>query len=170
MKKMKKIKQQPKESFVETNHIVLPSHANALGTIFGGVVMSWIDIVAAISAQRHAKQICVTASVDALHFLSPIHVGDTVTLRAQVVYTGRTSMIVEVEVTRQNPTQPTPQICVTSHLSMVSVNKSGKPVPVPELDLVTPHDKRAYKIAAERRKFLLNSLKAMQETPRNSKT
>ena len=74
-------------STVETHQIVLPSHTNAIGTIFGGTVMSWIDIAAAICAQKHAGQICVTASVDALHFLNPVRLGDMVRLVAKVVYT-----------------------------------------------------------------------------------
>src|SRR5437868_8054675 len=105
------------DSFVETNEIVLPSHANALGTIFGGVLMSWIDITAAICAQRHSGRIAVTASVDMLKFLVPAHVGDTVTLKAKVVYTGNTSMMVAVDVVAENPLEGIKRRCVTAHLS-----------------------------------------------------
>ncbi len=149
----------PKQSFVETNHLVLPSHTNALGTLFGGILMSWIDIAAAISAQRHSGAICVTAGVDALHFLAPIFVGDAVTLKAKVVYTGKTSMIVEVMVTRSKAGSPEPTHCVTSTLSLVALNRSRKPTPVAPLLLTTHEEKRSYRLAAERRNFLLGRLR-----------
>lgn len=158
------------QSYVETNHIVLPSHANALNTMFGGVLMSWIDVAAAISAQRHAERICVTASVDALHFLAPVYVGDTVTLKAQVVYTGKTSMIVSVEVSRKNPRKGEEEPCVTAHLSMVAVNEKRRPIKVPQLKLVTAQEKRAFRLAAERRNFLLARLHDMQTKPKSSKS
>ena len=153
-------KKKPSESQVETNHLVLPSHANALGTIFGGVLMSWIDIAAAISAQRHSGRISVTAGVDALYFLAPVNVGDAVCLKARVVYTGRTSMITAVEVTSENLKAPGQrQRCVTAFLSMVAVDDNKKPTPVPELILESAEDKAAFTEAAERRQFLLSRLK-----------
>ena len=82
--------------------LVLPSHANALGTIFGGVVMGWIDIAAAIAAQRYSRTQVVTVSIDYLHFINPIKVGYTVNIKAQISYVGRTSMEVEVDVEAEN--------------------------------------------------------------------
>jgi acyl-CoA hydrolase len=160
-----KIKSKPaRESFVETNEIVLPSHANALGTIFGGILMSWIDIAAAISAQRYSERICVTAGVDALHFLAPVHVGDTVNLKAKVVHTGTTSMIVFVEVNSENPLTGIKRQCVKAHVSMVALNEERRPTAIPPLRLSTLAEKRAFQIAAERRKFLLRELKGRRGT------
>ena len=82
----------PSASSVEMNELMLPQHANALGTAFGGVIMSWIDICAAMAAQRHARCIVVTASMDSIDFLAPISVGDVVNLQAMVNYVGRTSI------------------------------------------------------------------------------
>lgn len=147
------------QSTVETNHIVLPSHANALGTIFGGVLMSWIDIAAAICAQRHSGSIAVTASVDALYFLGPAKVGDTVTLKARVIHTGTTSMVVSVDVVAENPITEKHQRCVEAHLSFVALNQKHKPTPVPPLLLETKEDKRLFDRAAKRRKILLQQLK-----------
>ena len=65
----------PKESQVEMTEIVLPQHTNSLGTIFGGVILSWTDIAAAIAAQKHCQKMVVTASFDAMNFLAPIHLG-----------------------------------------------------------------------------------------------
>ncbi|MDB5037253.1 MAG: Acyl-CoA hydrolase [Bacteriovoracaceae bacterium] len=149
----------PQESYVETNHLVLPSHANALGTIFGGVVMSWIDIAAAISAQRYSKRVSVTASVDALHFIAPMLVGDSVNIKAKVVFTGRTSMIVFVEVTSEKILTGEKKQCVTAHLSMVALDLKKEPAPVPKLLLTTKAEKEAFSRAAERRAFLLSQLK-----------
>lgn len=145
----------PEESFVETNHLVLPSHANALETIFGGVIMSWIDIIAAISAQRHSGCVCVTASVDRLHFLSPVLVGDAVTLKAHVVHTGRTSMTIKVIVVAKALTENSPRECVRSYLTFIALDDKRKPTAVPALDVVTPEDKKEFHKAAERRKVLL---------------
>ncbi|HNJ03438.1 MAG TPA: hotdog domain-containing protein, partial [Leptospiraceae bacterium] len=74
----------------------MPDHANHYGTLFGGTLMGWIDMVAVMVAQRHCGREAVTASVDRLNFLSPISVGDHVLLRASVNYTGRTSMEIGV--------------------------------------------------------------------------
>src|SRR5271156_5930299 len=81
---------------VVMTELVLPSHTNALGTIFGGVVMGWIDIAGAIAAQRYARSPVVTVSIDHLHFIVPIRIGYTVKVQARVTYAGKTSMEVEV--------------------------------------------------------------------------
>ena len=85
-------------SRAETTHLVLPGQANALGSIFGGVVMQWIDEIAAVAALRHANGAAVTAAVDALHFLAPIHIGDLVVMRAQVNAVSRSSIEIGVRV------------------------------------------------------------------------
>ena len=81
----------PLLSAVTMTELVLPSDTNALGSIFGGKVMSWIDIAAAISASRHSRRVVVTASIDALHFIAPIKLGHFVHIRAMVNFAGRTS-------------------------------------------------------------------------------
>ncbi|MCC7343892.1 MAG: acyl-CoA thioesterase, partial [Deltaproteobacteria bacterium] len=79
-------------SSAEFTHLVLPSDTNALGTIFGGRIMEWTDIAAAVVASRHCRKVAVTASMDALHFISPIRLGDIVILKAAVNFTATTSM------------------------------------------------------------------------------
>src|SRR6185436_10702658 len=91
-----------KHSQSEGLHLVLPSDANALGTIFGGRIMEWIDLIGAITASRHAGRICVTASMDELHFISPVRVGDTVIVKASVNYAHKTSLEVGVRVESEN--------------------------------------------------------------------
>src|SRR4051812_15000028 len=91
------------QSVVQMTELVLPSHTNALNTIFGGVIVSWVDIAAAIVAQRHASQPVVTASIDALNFVAPVYVGWVVNLKASVNYAGKTSMEIGVRVDAENP-------------------------------------------------------------------
>lgn len=147
--------QSVEDSMVESCHIVLPSHANAVGSIFGGTVMSWIDVVAAICAQRHSQKICVTASVDALNFLHPIKVGDTVVLKARMVYTGRTSMMVYVIVSASDLKGGKCDNCVDAYLTFVAIGEDGKPEAIPSLKLETKSQKEEFAAAAERRKRLL---------------
>src|SRR5579862_7791001 len=93
----------PSLSRCEMTELVLPGDANSLGTIFGGKVMQWVDIAAAVAAMRHAGMQVVTASIDALHFLTPIRVGEVVVLRAQVNEVFRSSMEVGVRVEAEDP-------------------------------------------------------------------
>ena len=93
----------PAASRVEMTEIVLPGDTNALGTIFGGKVMQWIDIAASVAGMRHSGGNVVTASIDGLTFLTPIHLGEVVLLKAQVNFAGRTSMEIGVRVEAENP-------------------------------------------------------------------
>src|SRR3954468_14555603 len=88
----------PRASRVETANVVLPGLTNVHGTIFGGILMQWIDIAAAIAASRHCRQPVVTASMDRLHFLQPVRLGAVVIVQAQVNFVARTSMEVGVRV------------------------------------------------------------------------
>src|SRR5574337_213410 len=93
----------PQDSQVQMSQLLLPGGANSLGAAFGGTVTSWIDIAGAIAAQRHCRQIVVTASMDELHFHAPIKVGWTVNLKARVLAAFRTSVEVGVTVFSENP-------------------------------------------------------------------
>src|SRR6185312_1113995 len=90
-------------SKVVMTELVLPSHTNALGTIFGGVIMSWIDIAAAIASQRHSGREVVTASLDTLSFIAPVKKGWVVNLKASVNFVSRTSMEIGVRVEAEDP-------------------------------------------------------------------
>ncbi|MFW6198036.1 MAG: acyl-CoA thioesterase, partial [Myxococcota bacterium] len=83
-------------SFTEMSQIVLPQHTNAIGSAFGGSIMSWIDICGAITAKRHCGRVAVTAFVDDLAFLAPIRLGDVVRLTSRVNATFNTSLEVSV--------------------------------------------------------------------------
>ena len=131
--------------------LVLPGHTNALGTIFGGQVMSWIDIAAAIAAGRHARKVVVTASIDALHFVAPIKVGHVVHIRAMVNFAARTSMEVGVRVDSENPVTGEAHHTAKAYLTFVALDEHGKPTPVPPLLAETPDEKRRQEQARIRR-------------------
>ncbi|MGH7271673.1 MAG: acyl-CoA thioesterase, partial [Polyangiaceae bacterium] len=89
-------------SITEMTEYVLPQHANLYLTVFGGQIMAWVDLCAAVCAQRHSGRLCVTASVDGLLFKQPVRVGQVVQLRAHVTATFRTSMEIAVSVTGED--------------------------------------------------------------------
>lgn len=153
----------PKESAVETRYLIMPHHANPQGTVFGGVIMSWIDIVAGMAAQRHAGCDVVTAGIDSLTFKEPICIGEHVTLRASVNYVSRSSMEVGVRVTRENPYDGKQTIATTAHLTFVALDKNKKPTPVPPILPETPEEKKRYKNAELRVKSRKELLKKMQQ-------
>jgi acyl-CoA hydrolase len=144
------------DSSVEVTHIVLPSDANALGTIFGGKLMSWVDLAASITASRHSRQICVTASMDDLDFVCPIHVGDIVVLKASVNYVGKTSIEVGVCVETEDPLSGRRTHAATSYLTFVAIDKNRRPIKVPPLKLETEDEKRRYEKARVRRERRLS--------------
>ena len=143
------------ESYSEMTEIVLPSHTNPLGTAFGGQVMAWIDICAGVAAQRHARQVVVTASMDDLHFRAPIYKGEFVVLKAQVNRSFHTSMEVGVRVEAENPMTGERRHCSSAYLTFVALDADGNRVPIPPLVPETSDEKRRYEEAAERRRYRL---------------
>lgn len=146
----------PSESQVEMNHIVLPGEANSLGAAFGGHVMSWIDMTAAIAAQRHCRMISVTASMDELHFHAPIRVGWVAVLHARVLATFKTSMEVGVTVHAENPRTGEKNLTTSALLTFVALDDEGRRAPVPPLLLSTPEEKAAEVAAHARRNVRLS--------------
>jgi acyl-CoA hydrolase len=141
----------PRESAVTMTEIVLPSDANALGTIFGGKIMSWIDIAGAIAAGRHARRVVVTASIDALHFVAPVKVGHVVHIRAMVNFASRTSMEVGVRVDSENLISGELTHTSTAYTTFVALDDHGRPTPVPPVLPETPEEKRRFEEAQKRR-------------------
>lgn len=123
------------ESRTEMTEYVLPQHANALGNVFGGQIMAWVDLCAAITAQRHSGRIAVTAFVDDLKFEQPVKVGEVVRLRAQLTATFRTSMEIEVIVEGEDSRTGRRWPCVSASLTFVAIDDAGKPTPIAPLAL-----------------------------------
>lgn len=131
--------------------LVLPQHTNALGGIFGGVVMSWVDIAAAIAATRHSGRVCVTASIDELHFLRPIRKGFIVNIEAVVTFVHLTSCEVKVEVSAENPISRERFHTARAFLTFVSLDDTGRPCPMAPLITQSPEEKALQRDATKRR-------------------
>jgi acyl-CoA hydrolase len=134
---------------------VLPQHANIGGTVFGGQIMAWVDLCAAICAQRHAGRPCVTAFVDDLLFKRPVLVGQVVRLRAQLVATFRTSMEIDVSVSGEDTLTGEMWPTVECRIVFVAVDEARKPTPVPPVVLETPADEAGQTAAEGRRRARL---------------
>jgi acyl-CoA hydrolase len=137
----------PSESAVTTRYLVMPGQANPYGTAFGGAIVAWIDMVAAMAGQRHTGKEVVTASIDSIVFKEPIYVGDQVVLNASVNYVGRTSMEVGVQVSREDPIAREKVVATTAHLTMVALGKDKKPVTIPPIAPETEEEKRRFENA-----------------------
>ena len=140
----------PADSAVETRYLVMPGHANAFGTAFGGAIMSWVDMVAAMAAQKHCGSQVVTAGIDSVAFEAPVHVGDQVTLLACVNYVSKTSMEVGVKVIGENPVTGQCVITTRAFLTFVSIDDEHRPVAAPELTPKTDDEHRRWNNAALR--------------------
>jgi len=136
----------------ETSELMMPQNANVLGHVFGGVILGMMDKTAAISAFRHARSACVTASIDRVDFREPIHVGDLVIMRASVNFAGRTSMEVGVRVEAEDLITGRLRHTNSAYLTFVAVDRNGRPVEVPQLVPETPDQRRRFAAAQERRR------------------
>lgn len=150
-------------SEVIMTEMVLPQHTNSFGSVFGGQVMAWIDICAAIAAQRHSHKPTVTASVDALQFIQPVFKGWVINLKASVNYAGRTSMEVGVRVDAENPTTGERFHTASAYLTFVALGSDHRPTEIPPVKPETPEQIRRFKQAEIRRKHRL-SLRAQTKS------
>jgi acyl-CoA hydrolase len=142
-------------SVTDMTEYVLPQHANVFGTVFGGQIMAWVDLCAAICAQRHAGRPCVTVFVDDLLFKRPVRVGQVVRLRAQVRATFRTSMEIEVSVSGEDTTTGEYWPTVECLATFVAMSDELQPTPIPPLLLESAADVAAHAAAEERRQSRL---------------
>ncbi len=140
------------ESYVEMTEFVLPNDANALGTAFGGKIMQWIDIAASISSMRHSRSLVVTAKMGQLDFLTPVKVGQIVSLQGRVIAVGNTSMEVQVKIFSEDPITGECQHTGTAALTYVAIDKEGNKVRVPRLKAETDEEKKLLQIGMERLK------------------
>ncbi|MGE0614345.1 MAG: acyl-CoA thioesterase [Bacteriovoracia bacterium] len=149
--KSKLLPRTPSESSVIMTELVLPSHANVLGSIFGGTIMAWIDIAAAIAAGKHARSTVVTASIDALHFIAPVRLGQVVHIHATVNRAFRTSMEVGVRVDAEDQITGEVTHTVTAYTTFVALDENRKPREVPPLEPQSPEEIRRYEEALKRK-------------------
>lgn len=142
-------------STVTMTQLVLPTHTNSLDSVFGGIMMSWIDIAAAVAAQRHSQKEVVTASIDDLHFVAPVYKGWVVNLKASVNFVAKTSMEVGVRVDAENPRTGETFHTASAYLTFVALDSMKKPTSVVPLICESVDEKRRFKEAEVRRKLRL---------------
>lgn len=122
-----------RDSRVSLSRVMLPTDANPRGNVQGGVIMKLVDEAGAIAAVRHSRCSVVTVAVDSMTFLSPIYVGNLVTLTASLSYVGRTSMEVEVQVEAENPLTGETTHTNSAYVVYVALDENGRPCEVPAL-------------------------------------
>ncbi len=142
-----------RESQSEMVDLVLPNDANPLNALLGGRLMHWIDLAAALAAHRHSRNYVVTAAIDHLDFLTPVHVGDLVILRSSVNRAFHTSMEVGVKVLVENYIAGTHSQVSSAYLTFVAVDRYGRRLPVPQVIPETEEQKRRYEDAGRRREL-----------------
>jgi acyl-CoA hydrolase len=141
------------ESQSERSEIVFPADSNALGNLFGGRLMQYIDLVGAMAASRHARAITVTASMDHLDFVAPVHVGDLLILKASVNRAFKTSMEVGVKVMVEDVRAQKLRHVSSAYLTYVAVDREGRGVAVPQVIAETEHQRRRFEDAGRRREM-----------------
>ncbi|CAB1246271.1 MAG: acyl-CoA thioesterase [Oscillospiraceae bacterium] len=137
------------ESAVVQTQIVLSSHINGAGRLFGGQLVEWIDVVAGVVARRHSHCNTTTASIDNLQFKEAVHINDTVLLFGKITYVGRTSMEVQVD-SYVEELDGSRKLVNTAHFVMVALDKDEHPTMVPSLIVETDEEKAAWKSGEKR--------------------
>jgi acyl-CoA hydrolase len=132
----------PDESKAETTVLMMPSDANPMGNVFGGVILKQVDLIAGIVAKRHVGHPnVVTATIDRMTFLKPVFIGNALVLSARINYVRRSSMEVEVTVESEDYDKGTRVRTATAFVTLVALDKHGKATEVPPLLLETEEDK-----------------------------
>lgn len=139
------------DSQSEMTELVLPNDTNTLGNLLGGRLMHFIDLVGAMAAYRHARAHVVTASMEHIDFIAPVHVGDLVILKASVNRAFQTSMDVGVKAWVENAIAGTRRHVASAYLTFVAVDENGRRLPVPPLLASSPEELRRHKDAGRRR-------------------
>jgi acyl-CoA hydrolase len=143
------------ESISEYSELALPNDANGHGNLLGGRVMHLVDLAGAMAAMRHARKPVVTASVDSLHFLHPVHISELMILRSSVNRVFRTSMEVGVKVETENLMTGRRVHTCSAYLTFVALGEDKKATPIPQAIPESEEEKRRYREAGERREYRL---------------
>ncbi len=144
-----------RESMCEYSEFALPNDANGFGNLLGGKVMHLVDLAGAMAAMRHARMPVVTASIDHMNFLHPVHIGQLLLLRASVNRVFRTSMEVGVKVFVEDMLTGDTRHTSSAYLTFVALDAQGNSVPVPAVIPETEDEKRRFQEAERRRQYRL---------------
>ena len=153
------MKKYVKDSYVIMHELILPNDTNNLDTVFGGKVMQYMDLCAAMSAYKFARTAVVTASVDRLDFLAPARVGDMLILKSSVNYSHNSSMEVGVHIDAENVKTGKRRHTASAYLTFVSLDSNGKPQKVNDIIAESDDEKRRYNEGKERHLERIQRLK-----------
>jgi acyl-CoA hydrolase len=147
--------------------MVLPQHANVHGSVLGGTVMHWVDLAAALVANRHSRRPVVTAAFDEMAFLAPIQIGQVALLHARLTLVDRSSMEIRVDVQSEDTLTGERRKTSTAFVTFVALDPvTRRPTPVPPLLLESEEDKAEHACAVERRRLRLERRRARSEQER----
>ncbi|MCL4449982.1 MAG: acyl-CoA thioesterase [Candidatus Thermoplasmatota archaeon] len=139
-----------KESEAIISRVMLPPDANVAGNVFGGTILKMIDEIAGIVAIKHCRKNSVTANIEHIDFIYPVHIGDLLELRGRLNFVGKSSMEVGVEVFAENLETGDINFAGRATVTMVALDGNGKPIEVPKLKLVTEEDRQLYNAGLKR--------------------
>ena len=145
----------PAQSLTINTEVVLPNDTNHVGNLFGGKLMQWVDITAAIAAQRHCGRVVVTAAINHVSFDKPIKQNSVVTLEAKVSRAFSSSMEVCVDVSVEDTVTGVKTKCNEAILTFVAIDQNGAPLPVPGIQPETDLEKKRFDSALRRRQLSL---------------
>ncbi|HEX2536105.1 MAG TPA: acyl-CoA thioesterase [Chitinophagaceae bacterium] len=145
----------PADSYTMMTELVLPNDTNVFGNLMGGRLMYWMDIAAAIAAQKHCNAPVVTASVDNISFENPIKLGNTVHIEARVTRAFKTSMEIHLRVWGEDLTQQYRYQSNEAYYTFVALDPNRRPRPVPQLEPTNEDEKRLFEGALRRRQVRL---------------
>ncbi len=152
-----------RDSATEMTQVVLPHQANVHGSVLGGTVMHWIDLAAAVVANRHSRRPVVTAAIDEMSFLAPILVGQLALIHAHITLVDRSSMEICVEVESEDPLSGERRHTSTAYVTFVALDlATGRPVAVPPLVLESGEERAEHVRALERRRQRLVRREALR--------
>jgi uncharacterized protein (TIGR00369 family) len=137
-------------SLITFSQLMLPSHSNFSGKIHGGYLLSLMDQIAFACASKYSGKYCVTASVDRVDFLTPVEVGELLTLNASVNYVGNTSIVVGIRVDSQNVQTGEVRHCNSSYFTMICKEANGEKADAPKLILRSVSEIRRFYKALHR--------------------
>jgi len=144
--------------------LVLPHEANVHGSVLGGTVMHWIDLAAAVTANRHCRRPVVTAAIDEMSFLAPINVGQLALIRGRITLVDRSSMEICVDVQSEDLLSGERRHTSTAYVTFVALDPvTRRPTPVPALILETDEERAEHARALERRRLRLERRNAVLE-------
>jgi len=146
----------PHASRVTLSQLMHPEHANLLGNVHGGWIMKLVDEAGALACMRHAQKKVVTVAMDSMTFRQPIRIGDLIILNAEVTYTGKTSMEVEVQVLAENPVTGEQTHTNNAYLVYVALDDEGRPTSVPALVTETEEEKLRMTQAKNRQAYRIS--------------